>query len=576
MPFEIVKPKRSSRSCTLGFLAAEWIEHLVVHGAGDVVGMPVELIDDQVEFLLDLYALAQKGQPDEGRRLVDEALLLAPKGSDKSGFAARILIFEAIGPCRFGGWAKGGERFRDPWGLGFEYVYEPGEPMGQPVTNPFIRCLATSEDQSSNTYESILYNFRDGPLASIFPRRDNAGITRINLPNGGSIVPSTAAGSSKDGGRESAANADEVHLYVQREHKNMFRVVSRNLRKRAKVAEPLMIATSTWYNSTEESICQDQYENAQDIKNGKVKNDRFLLHYRYGEIEPEDLGDTEKLKEQLAEAYGGATLWMDLDALVNEVQNTRNPIEDSYRYFLNAPSAAIASWIAPWEIARCGPEPLEDEAPIPPVSRRDPIVIAFDGSRKRSRGIVTDATAIMACRVSDGFLFPIAIWEQPADYRGKEGWEVPVDVVNLKIDETFKKYNVVGFFADPALWETHVSEWQRKYGDRLKVKASASQPIHWWMTGGRATKTVEALRQFQDAVIDRELRHNGDPTFVQHVINARRVLTPRGIQIAKETPQSPRKIDSAVAAVLAWQARLQAVAMGLGEKPRPRIAVKLR
>jgi hypothetical protein len=38
------------------------------------------------------------------------------------------------------------------------------------------------------------------------------------------------------------------------------------------------------------------------------------------------------------------------------------------------------------------------------------------------------------------------------------------------------------------------------------------------------------------------------------------------VQIAKDHPDSPRKIDAAVAAVLAWQARLDAIAAGVGRE----------
>ncbi|RDI65748.1 hypothetical protein [Nocardia pseudobrasiliensis] len=573
MPVEVVKPRRSSRSCSLGWLAINWIESLVVHGAGDVVGMPVELIDDQAAFLLDTYALAAPGEPDEGRRLVDEVLMLAPKGADKSGLAARMLMWEAIGPSRFDGWAKGGEVYRDPWGLGFEYEFQPGEPLGRPVDNPFIRCLATAADQSSNTYESILYNFRDGPLSEAMRRRDNAGITRIVLPEGGEIIPSTASGSSKDGGRETAANADETHLYVLPELKNMFRVVNRNLRKRAKFAEPLMIATSTYYDPADGSICQEQHELALKIRAGKVKNDRLLLHYRYGDIEPADLGDTPKLRAALAEAYGGAAKWMDLDALVTEVQDPRNPVEASYRYFLNSPSTASNAWLSPWEWARCGPidDDLDTHRRIEPG---DVIVLGFDGSRKRKRGI-TDSTALIGCRVSDGCLFEVKVWEQPPGHH-PDGWEVDTTAVDAAVEQAFRTYNVVGFYADPALWETYVAKWEAKYGARLLVKSTQPHPIEWWMTGARAFKTVEALRKFQDAVLDGELCHDGSPILTQHVLNARRFASTKGVQIRKEHPDSANKIDAAVAATLAWQARLDAVAKGIGGKKRKRIAVRVR
>ena len=50
------------------------------------------------------------------------------------------------------------------------------------------------------------------------------------------------------------------------------------------------------------------------------------------------------------------------------------------------------------------------------VADREVITLGFDGSRSRARG-VTDATALIGCRVSDGHLFeplPHCVWEQPA------------------------------------------------------------------------------------------------------------------------------------------------------------------
>jgi hypothetical protein len=53
-------------------------------------------------------------------------------------------------------------------------------------------------------------------------------------------------------------------------------------------------------------------------------------------------------------------------------------------------------------------------------------------------------------------------------------------------------------------------------------------------------------------------------------LNARRRSSRSGTQIAKDHPDSSRKIDAAVAAVLAWQARLDAVAAGADRPPKQR------
>jgi hypothetical protein len=148
-----------------------------------------------------------------------------------------------------------------------------------------------------------------------------------------------------------------------------------------------------------------------------------------------------------------------------------------------------------------------------------------------------------------------------------------VSEVEATVREAFTKYRVVAFYADPAKWETNVAQWEATYGGRLKVKSSRTNPIEWWMTGGRSSAIVQALEQFQSAVIDKDLSHDGSAALTRHILNARRRPTRSGIQISKEHPDSARKIDGAVAAVLAWQARLDAVAAGVGGERKRRRAV---
>jgi len=64
----------------------------------------------------------------------------------------------------------------------------------------------------------------------------------------------------------------------------------------------------------------------------------------------------------------------------------------------------------------------------------------------------------------------------------------------------------------------------------------------------------------------------------EHVLNARRKVSPRaGIIISKAYPDSPDKIDWAVAATLAWAARLDSMAKiterANGEHGKSRILV---
>ena len=85
------------------------------------------------------------------------------------------------------------------------------------------------------------------------------------------------------------------------------------------------------------------------------------------------------------------------------------------------------------------------------MGKGEEITLGFDGSRKRIRG-TTDATALIGCRVSDGHLFEIKVWEQPDGPAG-EDWEVPITDVDNQVKQAFEDYKVIGMFADPAKWE---------------------------------------------------------------------------------------------------------------------------
>ena len=542
---ELIRSTNHDRTRSLGWLAVWWIEQFCVHGPGDVQGTPVKLDDEFTAFIVDVYALDESG-----RRLYDSAFLSRAKGRAKSELAGFIVLFEALGPARFSYWAEGGETYERN---GLLYTYSKGEPVGVELTAPFIRCLATEEGQAGNTYDNVHYNLSEGPLAEGLPR-DAAGLTRIFLPGGGEIIPSTASNSAKDGGKETMVVFDETHLYNRPELKRMYQTVRRNLAKR-KIAEPWSLETSTMYLPGEKSVAEETHELAKMIAEGKTKKQRLLFDHREAHADV-DLTDEAQVRAALHETYGPFAEVMDIDRIIAEIYDPRNDPSDSRRYYFNQPTSARDAWLTAPEWNTCFDKRE--------VKSSDEITLGFDGSRKRARG-VTDATALIGCRVSDGYLFEIKVWEQPNGPAG-EDWAVPVDDVDYEVTKAFEMYNVVGMFADPARWESYVAKWESSYGKQLKARASQSNPISWWMTGNRSYLVVRAVEQFYTAVVDRELVHDGSRALTRHVLNARRRVGRSGITISKSTPESADKIDAAVAAVLAYQARL--IALSKGEATR--------
>lgn len=557
MPRNLVQARGHDRNRSLGWFILAWLEYFVVHGPGDIQGDPVRHGDEYSGFIADCYALGA-----DGRRLYDSVFLSRPKGCDKSGMGARLSLVEALAPCRFDRWAKGGEVYRDPWGLGFEYVYEAGEPIGRPVKVPFIRCMATEEGQTGLVYDSVHFNLTDGPLSQV-PGVD-VGLTRTLLPGGGEITPSTASSSAKDGGKETFVDFDESHLYNLPELRRMYRTVTRNLRKRKRLSEPWSLETTTMFAPGEDSIAEETYRLAELIKSGQARRDRLLLDHRWGECE--DVTNEVELRAAICDAFGDAMEWQELDSLVDEFFDGRALMTDSRRYFLNAETETSDAWVAPREW-----NPRADATKV--VADGDTIVLGFDGSVRE------DSTALVACRVEDGHLWipdadtptGVACWEKPELQRGqKNEWQVDRVAVDAVVAALFDQYKVIGFYADPAHWQDTLDRWSSEFAAKMRVRATVARPLEWWTN--RPTYMVAALERFQQAVVTGDLTHDGGSTLTRHVLNARRRPGRTGITIAKENPGSARKIDAAMAAVLAYECRADAVAKGFARQRRKRQA----
>jgi hypothetical protein len=94
-------------------------------------------------------------------------------------------------------------------------------------------------------------------------------------------------------------------------------------------------------------------------------------------------------------------------------------------------------------------------------------------------------------------------------------------------------------------------------------------PVVEWLTY-RPRHIAYAIREFEQAIGSGGLSHDGNPTFERHIANARRrELTVKDDRerlmhtLSKDSIRSPRKIDAAMAAVLSWKARGDALEAGV-------------
>lgn len=535
-------PEYAGELPTLGWWVLDWFEEYLVVPAGPSRGAQLILTNEQAQFILDLYTVdpAFTGPANQGRAMVNarrirRAILSRPKGWGKSPLLAALCLVEMLGDVVLDGWDADGEPVGRPWtSLGFKAK---------------TQVVATSEAQTKYCWEPLLEMAGGEDLVNeydVMPMETFVAAPRARAEY------STSSATTQEGFTPVFAVLDQTESWTPTVGgPKLASAIRRNLGK----TNGCSVEAPNAFVPGARSVAEASFKAAR--ARTRSKNSGILLSHR--EAPPDtDPADPDSLRAGLAYAYGESADcnggWVSMDRIVAEYWDPDTDPQDARLYYLNQVTHASDSWLSQPEVAAIA-------APDTIVADREMITLGFDGSRKRDRG-VTDATALIGCRVSDGHLFEIAIWEQPLGPEG-EDWQVPVIEVLAAVDGAFERWNVVGMFADPAKWEGHVIDWEAKYGPRLKVKASHNHPIQWWMTGGRSITIVRATLRLHNAIVDREITYCGSHLLTKHLINARRRESAQGIQVAKPHPTSPDKIDGVTAAILATECRAEAVAKGL-------------
>ena len=187
-------------------------------------------------------------------------------------------------------------------------------------------------------------------------------------------------------------------------------------------------------------------------------------------------------------------------------------------------AATSSTWIAPDAWAACASERVLEED--------EPVVGAFDGSYRR------DSSAVALCTL-DGFV-SVVVWERP-DGAGPD-WKIDRQEVSDAIAEMMERFDVLEFACDPPGWHAEIEQWRDQYGSVVVDFPTAVR-----------ARMAPACDRFRVAALEGDLSHDGDPVLARHVGHCIAKETPFGTIIGKEHPDSPRKIDAAVAAVVAFE-----------------------
>jgi hypothetical protein len=532
------------------YVALEWIERHCVVPDGFRKGEPFRMYRWQLEYLANFYLVRGDARWIPERPVLAPAfvyrrgLLVGPQKLGKSPHTAAHVTLEGVGPALFAGWAGADEGYAcadHGCRCGWEYPYELGEPKGMPWPTPLIQITAYSEEQTDNIYDALRPMIDDGPLHDLIPK---TGEQFIRLPGGGRIDIVTASAQSRLGQRVTFVPQTEVGLWTP--HNRMDRVADTQYRGLAGMGGRATLESNAW-DPAANSIAQREYESgAADVyrqmthppKNLSYANKRDRRKIHRAVYPPDTLRQN-----------GGH---VDLDSIEAEAADmAARDLAQAARFFGNilAPGQGRA-----FDVDLFKKLAVKESREVPDGAL---IVIGGDGSR------IWDATSLIATEIDTGYQWPLGIWERPADVKN---WEVPVEQVDQVLTAAMERFNVWRVYFDPPYWESWIAAWAGRWGDDV-VK-------EWWTNRPKAFGY--ALRSWAEAQRSGELSHcaRTDPwceLFTAHVGNAYREDTayrddgaPVWI-VQKEREGSPLKIDSVPAAALSWEARMDALAAGLGE-----------
>jgi hypothetical protein len=518
---------------TLGPQVVAWQQAKLVHGPGDVRGHPYRPTLEHQALIYTAYEVHPQGHPKAGRRVYQDVAYSRAKGTAKTEMAGGLGAVE-LGP-------DGEAPARCD---GFD---AHGQPVGRPVRDPDIPFLATTLEQAADlAYTRARSMMTEGPLAEFV----DDGELELYGRNGGKLYVVSSRAASKDGYIPTFAHADETHLFTTAEARELVRTVWFNLDKR-RDADPWALQTSTAFAPGERSVLEGTFELARQIAAGEFHHPGFLLDHLEASDE-HDLDTDEGLRAAILEASGLAAEFRDVDRIVQRFRDPRVDVVKARRYWLNQIVKSAGAFLHPDDVA-AGTRRGER------VRRREAIALGFDGSR------YDDTTALVGCRLSDGFLFVVAVWERPDD--APRDWGIPSADVDRTVRRTFRDYDVARFYADPPGWQDYIDRWAADLGDKRVVKRDTRLER-------RMAADVERLAT---AFAQREQLHDGHEALIRHFENARRRAIGTALERADplgpfvlEKARKDLKIDLAVAAVLAKTAAAHAIADGALNRPRRR------
>jgi phage terminase large subunit-like protein len=341
----------------------------------------------------------------------------------------------------------------------------------------------------------------------------------IEVISTGSVYRVLSAESySKEGLSPTSIFADELHAHQSRE---LFDVMSLAMGARGNQAHMVAITTAgvKTDRTGQDSIAYNLYQYGQKVSRGEVIDPSFFM--AWWEAPPEsDHRDPETWR--LANpGYGDICDAADFESAVR-----RTPEPEFRTKRCNQWVSSATGWLptGSWE-ACAGDIDLTDKD----------YIIGFDGSFNGDSTVLVGATVEEQPQV-----FLIKAWEKDITIHDDQ-WRVDI----LDVENTIREY----VKANPRIKEIACDPY--RWSRSMEILQDEGYPIVEYPSTN-ARRMVPACARFADAVLDGNMIHDGDPLLARHLSNAVVKVDNLGPRIVKENRNSNRRIDAAVAAVIAF------------------------
>ncbi len=491
---------------TQGARVVKFVEENCVHADGPLLGQPFLVHPFWKRIIFELFELIWNEEEQRWARRYSEALIGVPKKSSKTSISA----------C-----------------LGLYFLLADGDPSS------YVVSAAANEEQGANLlYGSAKTMCQTSPTLKQLTTPFDKEILVPSLPRARMRNVASKAG-TQDGANCLAVIMDELHEWKGQAGRNLYTVLRGSVGARP---DAMTIAITT-AGFDQESVCYEKYAYGQKVLSGEIDDPRF--YFKWVEA-PMDCDHRDpKVWKAANPLYGASVLPSYLE------DRCKREHESVFRrYHLNQWVASETIWIpyGVWDDCR------EDSLDLAPDL---PLFVAID----IARNIDSSAIAMVQKRETEAgprYVGRAKIWENP--YRDDDpryaDWRMNNNLVMEECRDLFARFPKAASLRDDEIMPGPMFAFD-PWRFRPEAETLMSEGLAMTEHPQSDSRMVPASQALFEAIMGRQMAHNGDETLKRHIHNVIAEQKDRGWRISKPKG-SKKKIDAAVAlAIAVWNAQTE-------------------